>query len=553
MRKRIFISIFVTAVFAMSLAIAIIIPILYQSFVAENRKALVSESHYIATAMKSLDNVTYLKNVGVTSNDRITLIAPDGTVLYDNQYTEDTMENHKDRPEFQGALENGTGEDSRLSSTLSESTYYYALRLDDGNVLRMANTTRNTLGVFGSTASIIAFLLIALLIATSLVANGVSKAILTPINRLNLDVPLKNKTYDELSPLLLRLDRQHTQIQAQIQEISAKQHEFNQITDSMPDGLVIFNHDGHVLSTNSSARSFFKGGIFTGSYLELCRDSRFIALIEGVLKGTGGSTSMKHGNRVYALTASPVVEEGGTHAAVLFINDITERENAEKMRQEFSANVSHELKTPLTSIMGYAEIMANGIMKQEDIPRFSQKIHHEASRLLTLIQDIIRLSSLDESTMTEAFEPVDLYTTAQCVVENLQKKADGRGVALRLRGHSLTIDGLAPTLYEMLFNLVDNAIVYNNQGGQVTITLQKNYNQPMVTIADDGIGIPPEEHDRIFERFYRVDKSRSKETGGTGLGLSIVKHGALLHHADLSLTSTPGEGTVFTLTFSAKA
>ncbi|MGL4283456.1 MAG: histidine kinase dimerization/phospho-acceptor domain-containing protein, partial [Eubacterium aggregans] len=385
MKKRISGSILFTALLTLILTSGLIIPVLYSSFVSETRQALETESGYLLQAMKTLDDVTYLKSVGKDSNTRLTLISPDGTVLYDSN---SQMENNGNRPEVEAALDTGKGSDSRLSETLDESTYYYATKLDSGNILRLAITTRSALGVFGSSASLLAFLLVAVMIATLWVGHSISKAILMPINHLDLDHPLENDTYDELSPLLLRLDRQRQWINEQIQALSDKQREFDQITESMGDGLAIFGSNGHVLSLNRSAKAFFEGGIYNGTYLELCRENPFVGLIEIVFQGEKANIRMKRNNRFYELSASPVDAVDGSHAVVLFIADVTERENIEKMRREFSANVSHELKTPLTSILGYSEIMESGLAKPEDINRFAGQIHFEASRLLTLIQDI---------------------------------------------------------------------------------------------------------------------------------------------------------------------
>lgn len=551
MKNKLFKSIFLTSMLILALTIIIIIPTLYHSFVLENQESLKQSTQVIAEAVKTVDDVSYLKTIGKQVQNRITLIAPDGKVLYDSNADAGTMENHSNRPEFQDALKNGSGSDSRLSKTLEETTYYYAVKIYDGNVLRLADTTKSTLGVFGSAASIIAFLVVMVVLTAFFTAEGQAKYILTPINQLNLDKPLENDSYEELSPLLVRLDRQRRQIKEQIQAMSAKQDEFNQITNSMTEALLVIDHQGTVLSANQSAREFFeKAEVCTDcSYLELCREEGFIQVVRQALDGVAHQVQVKKNSRIYQLSGSPVREENEDFGAVIFITDVTEKEMAEQMRREFSANVSHELKTPLTSIMGYAEIMNQGIAKTEDVPRFAGKIHFEASRLLALIQDIIRLSRLDEMDMSEAGEPVDLKTLSGLVCSDLKEKARKRKIDLVITGDSLVIQGLRSTLYEMLYNLVDNAIVYNKPQGQVTIATGKDYNVPTVTVSDTGIGIPEEYQDRIFERFYRVDKSHSRETGGTGLGLSIVKHGALVHKASVQLKSTPGEGSTFTIRF----
>jgi len=550
LKKRLFHSIFLTALVTLILSVALIIPVLYQSFVEEKHSFLESEAGTIAEAMKNVDDVSYLKAITANnSTTRFTLIDPAGKVLYDSNANASQMENHSGRPEVKSALETGSGSVSRLSKTLDETTYYYALKLADGNVLRLADTSRSTLGVFGSTASLLAFLLVVVMLVAFWASNTQARAILTPLNNLDLDKPMTNDTYEELSPLLLRLEHQRKQIRGQMAELDAQKHEFEQIIDSMDEGMVIFDHDGRILTINQSAQRFFHDGRTDGNYLELCWDHQYIQTVEGALKGQSREIRLDRDDHIWQLMANPVSVDAGTFAAVLFVVDITEKANTEAMRREFSANVSHELKTPLTSIMGYTEIISQGIAKEEDVPRFIDKIHDEAARLLTLIQDIIRLSKLDETDQTAIFEPVDLKPLCGQVQGDLAKKAGKRGVTINLSGGDVTVDGLKPTLYEVVFNLVDNAIAYNVDGGTVDLTLEREGNEAVLKVKDTGIGIAPENVDRIFERFYRVDKSHSRETGGTGLGLSIVKHGTLIHKGTVTVDSVPGGGSTFTLRF----
>ena len=339
------------------------------------------------------------------------------------------------------------------------------------------------------------------------------------------------------------------ELEAQMDELQRRQAEFDDITARMDEGLVLFSGKGMILFANHAARALFPHDSAEGSYLTLCRDANYIQVVEQALDGNGAHGKLERNGRIYELTASSVEENSAWHAAVLLIVDITERERAEQQRQEFTANVSHELKTPLTSIMGYAEIIAGGIAKPEDVAPFAGKIRTEAQRLLALIEDIIHLSRLDEGGETVAFEPVELSALCDTVRDRLQSKAAGKGIALRIEGEPAAVSGQRRTLEQMIFNLTDNAINYNKPQGSVTLTTGTENGRPFVQVADTGIGIAPADQQRVFERFYRVDKSHSKMTGGTGLGLSIVKHGAALHHAEVELKSALGEGTCITLRF----
>jgi two-component system phosphate regulon sensor histidine kinase PhoR len=381
-----------------------------------------------------------------------------------------------------------------------------------------------------------------------LIARLLTKAVVKPINKLDLDNPLSNDTYEELSPLLLRMEKQKKEIKTRMDELTKTRDDFNFITDNMSEGLVIFSEKGYVLASNKSANKIL--GISQKQYyLESCRDSSYIELIESSLNGKPHTAKINRSGYTYQLFASPVKEESKNFATVLFITDITEKDQAEQRRKEFSANVSHELKTPLTSILGYAELISKEIAKKEDIPRFGELIHREAARLLQVIEDIIKLSKLDEADLIKEFEDVRLDELCLTVINDLKQKALGYKVKCSFEGQKTIIKGYFPILYEMIYNLCDNAIVYNKAEGSVILTLEKNDNKAVLTVADTGIGIPQEHLPRVFERFYRVDKSHSKDTGGTGLGLSIVKHAASLHDAKIDISSKINKGTRISIYF----
>ncbi|MDD3093206.1 MAG: ATP-binding protein [Clostridia bacterium] len=553
MKRRIFTSIFFASLLTLILTFAFVSAILYNNAATSIKREVRNESIYISEAIKSynentIDISSYLNSAGAKSLNRITLISSDGTVTYDNFAQIQTMDNHSARPEFIDAMKTGQGEITRFSDTLGESTYYYALKLDNNDVLRIASTTKSILGIV--TESIVWFILIFIFIIliSLLIARLLTKAVVKPINKLDLDNPLSNDTYEELSPLLLRMEKQKKEIKTRMDELTKTRDDFNFITDNMSEGLVIFSEKGYVLASNKSANKIL--GISQKQYyLESCRDSSYIELIESSLNGKPHTAKINRSGYTYQLFASPVKEESKNFATVLFITDITEKDQAEQRRKEFSANVSHELKTPLTSILGYAELISKEIAKKEDIPRFGELIHREAARLLQVIEDIIKLSKLDEADLIKEFEDVRLDELCLTVINDLKQKALGYKVKCSFEGQKTIIKGYFPILYEMIYNLCDNAIVYNKAEGSVILTLEKNDNKAVLTVADTGIGIPQEHLPRVFERFYRVDKSHSKDTGGTGLGLSIVKHAASLHDAKIDISSKINKGTKISISF----
>ena len=549
MKKRIFLSICFASLISVLLSSVFIGGVIYRNSENEIKTEIRNEAFYLAHTLEFIGcDTAYLSDTGENVSNRITLIDTDGTVLYDNYAEENDMTNHMSRPEVADAAANGTGEAVRYSNTVGEKTYYYAVRLSDGTIVRIANTSKTVYGVIRNAVGWIILISILVLIVAVVIAYLLSRSIIKPINNLNIDSPLSNNTYEELSPLLRRMDKQNAEIASKIRILKEKQNELDYITSSMSEGLVIFSETGNILSANASAGRILKGQT-EGSYLMLSRDADYISCVESALKGKASTKKMKTENKVYSLSASPVANESKDYAAVLFIVDITDRELAEQMRREFTANVSHELKTPLTSILGYAEIISNGIAKPEDINGFAGRIYSEASRLMTLIQDIIHLSRLDEGELRHEFEKVNLSEVCKKAVNDLSEKAKAAKITLKEDIDDIVINGYEPVLYEIVFNLCDNAIIYNKPEGSVSVSLKSDSSKAILTVSDTGIGIAPEHQARIFERFYRVDKSRSKETGGTGLGLSIVKHGAMLHDAEIAISSKPDKGTSISITF----
>ena len=550
MRKRVFGSIFLTAIVTLMLTAGLFLLAVHAGLTRDLRGRLAREGGYIAATIPADRDLEDIKSLGSLCADRITLVKKDGTVLYDNQTPAAEMENHSARPEIREAEETGVGEDSRLSETLETQTYYYALRLANGDILRIAATADSAFGALSSASPWIVLVVLLALLVAALLASRLTHIFLAPIASLDLHDPLKNEAYDELSPLLHRIDRQNRRIHIQMDELRRRQAEFDDITARMDEGLVLFSSSGDILFANNAIHRLFPQDKAAGNYLTLCRDASYVEAVEQALHGGSAHTKMERNGRIWSLAASSVAEDGAGHAAVLLIVDVTEREQAEQQRQEFTANVSHELKTPLTSIMGYAEIIETGIAKPTDVVPFAGKIRTEAQRLLSLIEDIIRLSQLDAGGEAIPFEPIALLPLCGTVRSRLQSKADRLGLKIDCKGENATVSGQRRTLEQMVFNLADNALAYNRPNGSVTIeTGTDSDGAPFVRVSDTGIGIAPADQKRVFERFYRVDKSHSKMTGGTGLGLSIVKHGAALHGAKVTLDSTPDVGTKITLTF----
>lgn len=551
MTKRVFRNIFVTAVLALMLTSVLLVSTLYNVYETRISTELRTEAEYIVRALDMIgDDERYLS--GFSPSNRVTLISSDGAVLYDSAADESRMESHAARPEVIDALDNGTGESTRYSDTLSDVTTYYARKTATGNVLRIASTRSSVLGVFMDVAPQIVLMLLMVAVLSLLIARYSAKQIVQPINNLNLDAPLDNDIYDEFAPLLTRMDRQRSQIRKHIVELARAHADLNAIMQNMSEGLILLSKECRVISINGSASRIFgvKGVISPDAdLLTICRDASIMEIVNAAQQGSSGDTVFVRADHTYRVFASPVMREEKVRGVVLLALDISARYAAEASRREFTANVSHELKTPLTSISGYAEIIESGIAKTEDIPVFAGKIRAEAKRLVNLVNDILELSQLDEKQGLGAREPVALMPMLNALNEAFQPIAQEKGVALQVEGSNVTIEGYPVLLRELFHNLIDNAVKYTPAGGHVTVSLNQEDGHPVCTVADTGIGIPAEHQAHVFERFYRVDKSHSRQTGGTGLGLAIVKHVAEAHHARVELKSAPGEGTAIKVFF----
>ena len=548
MTKKIFRSMLLVAAVALLASLVVVVACMYR-FSADAQVRQLKDGLDLAAAAVGQSGEAYLKDVA-DNRCRLTWVAADGTVLYDTKADAATLPNHADREEIQDALQNGTGESVRYSDTLLEKTMYCARRLPDGTVLRIS-VSRATVGVLvvGMLQPIVLLLLLVLGLS-AILAKRLSHHIVEPLNELDLEHPLDNECYEELAPLLSRINRQRGQIDRQLRELQRKTDEFSQITGSMLEGLVLLDDRWTVLSINPAAQRIFgtDSACVGQDFLTVERSHEMSAAIEAAMQ-TGHSEFRLHKNgRIYQLDLSRIDSATERAGAVLLAFDITEQEEAEQNRREFTANVSHELKTPLQGIIGSAELLENGMVKPEDTPRFVGHIRAEAQRLVTLIGDIIRLSQLDEGDEMPA-EPVDLADLAEEAVRDLQAEADKKHVTLHCGTQSACMTGVRRLLYEIIYNLIDNAVKYNVDGGRVDIQVAGEPHNVRVTVKDTGIGIAPEHQGRIFERFYRADKSHSKASGGTGLGLSIVKHAVQYHHGSIDLQSQPGKGTQISVTF----
>ena len=549
MTAKLFRTSMAVAVSVMVLSIALFMGMLYQYFSDQMMTELESETWLVSRGVE-LDGMDYLNGLHTTS--RVTWVAADGTVLYDNEADASTMENHADREEIREALTSETGTAQRFSSTLSEQTLYVTQRLSDGTVIRLANAQKTVGLLLLSMIQPILIILVLSLLLSAVLASRLSKGLIKPILSLDLEHPEDCETYDELTPLLSRLKRQNDTIQQQMNLLKQRQTEFAALTDNMSEGFLLLDRQGHVLSHNSGALRLLgveepEGEV---NVLVLNREEPFRQAVDEALSGKRSQQMLHLNGRYCKLLANPVLADGKPAGAVLVLLDVTEQEQRDELRREFTANVSHELKTPLTSISGIAEIMQSGMVKPEDIQSFAGDIYQEAQRLIALVEDIIRLSRLDEGAESLEREPVNLLSVAQDVARRLDSAAQKAGVTLKVMGLSVEVRGIPSVLDEMVYNLCDNAIKYNHPGGTVNVTVAPaDDGSAEVTVEDTGIGIPVEDQSRVFERFYRVDKSHSKEIGGTGLGLSIVKHGASLHGAQIHMDSQVGRGTSVQLLF----
>lgn len=548
MTKKIFQSILLVAGCVLLASLLIIMGFLYDYFGGVEENQLRDELSLAAAAVED-GGTDYLSQL-TADRYRLTWIAADGSVLYDTKTNAESLENHASRAEVSQALATGTGESTRYSSTLMEKTMYYAQRLDDGTVLRIS-ISRATVGMIavGMIQPLLIVLIVALILS-GLLARRLSRRIVDPLNSLDLEHPLDNDAYEELSPLLKRIHHQHVEIQTQLRELREKTDEFTQITGSMREGLVLLDEHGSILSINAAAQALFGADAqcVGRDFLTIERSHEISAAIQAAAADGHSEVRAERAGRVYQFDISRITSDGKFLGTVILAFDITEQEFAERNRREFTANVSHELKTPLQGIIGSAELIENGMVKPEDLPRFVGHIHAEAARLVTLIDDIIRLSQLDEGDAMPT-EPVDLLAVSQEAAENLHDAAAARNVTVSVTGQPAVLPGVRRLIYEIVYNLCDNAIKYNRDGGRVDVTVAADAGGSSITVADTGIGIAPEHQARVFERFYRVDKSHSKASGGTGLGLSIVKHAVQYHHGRIELESTPGTGTTIRVVF----
>ena len=551
MAKRIFRNVVLAVILSVLLTAAIIVPSLYRVHENSMRRELHQEADCIVLALEiAEDDLAYLESLNTDS--RITLLASDGNVLYDSVADAAQMENHAARPEIIQALTNGSGESTRPSDTLSETTIYHARLTDDGSVLRIANTRRSMLGTFVNVLPMIVGMLLCLVLLALLTAKETAKRIVAPINSLNLDKPLENAAYDELAPLLTRMQQQHMQIHKHVKALENARTDLAAIMANMSEGMILLDAKENILSMNGSACRIFDTSSEESigrNLLFVSRDAELHDLVKSALRGEGGSKAMQRSGRHYRIYVSPVSQNEKIRGVVLLLLDVTERIAAEESRREFTANVSHELKTPLTSISGFAEIIRDGIAQPQDIQHFAGMICKESARLIALVNDILELSQLDEKQNLGQVESISLKPMLQGLISDFSLAAEKKKLTLSLSGDDGEIIGHPLLLREMFFNLIDNAIKYTPEGGKVSITIEKTENRMVCKVSDTGIGIPKEHQPHIFERFYRVDKSHSRSTGGTGLGLAIVKHVAQIHHAEIRLDSIEGKGTTVAIGF----
>lgn len=548
MTKRILKSILAVSVAVLVMSTALTMGILYRYFGKQIGKELRREAAYLAIAVEK-EGMEAFASLPPEA-ERVTYIAEDGSVLFDSEADEDSMENHGQREEIKEASEKGSGTAVRTSDTLSKKTLYYALRLKDNSILRVSSEQYNVPGIVGGMIQPVLIMLVIMAILSYLIAARLSRNIVDPINDLDLEHPEENQIYDEIAPLLSKINRQQKSLQREISDAKRQQEEFSMITENMEEGFVVIDSHTEILSNNSSALNLLgaEPEKRRRSVLALNRSEDFQNAVERVLTGQHVLANMDLAGTSCQVTANPVYHEGQVTGAVLLIQDVTERMRGEQMRREFTANVSHELKTPLTSISGFAEIIQDGYVKPEDTKKFAGRIFKEAQRLITLVNDVIKISQLDEGKIQFEKETVDLYEETREIFKHLEPKAEEAGVHLYLYGPHIKVNTVKTILEEILTNLCDNGVKYNKPGGSLTVTLSQDGEAIQVAVEDTGIGIAQEDKNRIFERFYRVDKSHSKAIGGTGLGLSIVKHGSLFLGAKMKVESSLGEGSRFILT-----
>ena len=550
MIKRTFASMVVLVICVIAICFGTVTAMFFHYFDRLYDEKLENELIYVCQGME-YNGAEYLEGLD-PDNCRITWIAADGTVIFDNVTDVSTMENHGQREEVQEAFETGRGDSVRYSDTMSQKTNYLAKQMEDGTVIRVSSSSDTLLKMFAEMLLPLVLVFACTLVLAAKFAYSISKKIVQPLEDLDLEHPETVDTYEELTPFLRRIGQQNLQIRAQMKELKRQQTEFSAITENMSEGFLVVDTQQKILSYNSSAFQLLgvEAGADYKNVLELNRSEAFQKAINMALAGNHNEQVMKNGGRAYSLFANPVFHEDLVTGAIIVIMDITEKEQRESLRREFTANVSHELKTPLTSISGFAEIMKNGMVKPEDVPHFSGMIYKEAQRLITLVGDILKLSKLEETGMTTETAEIDLAQMAEEILQSLQPQAEKRNVTIVKEFQpDCKITGIVTVAEEIIYNLCENAIKYNVESGKVTVIIKNQESGPVLVVEDTGIGIPYQEQQRVFERFYRVDKSHSKEIGGTGLGLSIVKHGVLTLGGELQLESQEGVGTRMTVQF----
>lgn len=549
MFKKIFRSSLLTAMIVLLASIFLIMGILHGIFESQLEDQLQKETAFVATAIEN-EGISYFDNLS-KDGDRVTLIDKDGTVLADSQVDVSKLENHGDREEVKQAETEGRGQSVRYSSTMTEKTVYYAQKLDNGQILRISADQFTIVTILLGISQPIAIVVIAAIVLSLILSTNVAKHIVEPINDLDLDDPMENTVYDELSPLLRKIAHQNSTIEEQLKEARQKQEEFRIITDNMSEGFIVIDNQMKILTYNAAALKLFGAEQKTPeNILALSRSKPFRDAIYKSLDGEHSQAEMTTDERVYSIISNPVYDtEQAVIGAVIVVIDITEISRREQLRREFTSNVSHELKTPLTSISGFAEIMKSGGTDEATVVDFSRSIYDEAQRLISLVSDIIKLSELDDGTIEYEPETVDLYTLSLEIASRLSPQAQEKKIHFTVNGEKAEIMGVRKILDEIIFNLCDNAVKYNRSGGDVKVSVKNSADTVTVTVSDTGIGIPTVQQDRVFERFYRVDKARSKSIGGTGLGLSIVKHGVMYHNAQISLESKENEGTTVVINF----
>ena len=544
MTSKIFRSTVFVAVLVLLCSLGVVMGVLYNHFTGVQVQQLKNELSLAVTGTEQYGNA-FLENVEA-DRFRVTWIDTDGTVLFDTQADQTTMENHASREEIREAMDTGAGSAVRASATLTQQTFYEAQKLTDGTILRISTSQKSAWALMIGMLWPIVLVAVFAIGLSLILARRMAKKIVEPLNTLDLEHPLSNHTYEELTPLLRRINQQHRQIESQMQKLQRNSREFIQITSHMQEGLVVLDKETNIRSINAAAKEIFRSGedCVGRSFFRMNHSNALRQTLNDALDLGRGSIMQELEGRIYRFDMSRVRSDGNLLGAVILVVDVTEAQNAEQMRREFSANVSHELKTPLQGIIGSAELLESGMVKPADVPRFMGHIRKEASRLVDLIEDILRLSQLDEGVELPA-ENVDMLQLCRDIHAILAQSAEKKQVDITVQGAGFTVTGVRRILHELVYNLCDNAIKYNVPGGTVTVLVENR----RLVVSDTGIGIPAEHQDRIFERFYRVDKSHSKASGGTGLGLSIVKHAAAYHKATVCVESTPGKGTSISIQF----